>query len=78
MWELGYITLRSAKWRGYLVGQFHSVYEHSFLHPKHSTHPKDHGGVRLPTRRMGKVCKQPGSATHREELRLQLPLCLSR
>lgn len=28
MWELGYITHRSAKWRNYLVGQFGSVYEH--------------------------------------------------
>lgn len=50
MWELGYITLRSAKWRGYLVGQCHSVYEHSFLYPKQSAHLKDHGGVRLPAR----------------------------
>lgn len=28
MWELGCITHRSAKWRGYLVGPFGSVYEH--------------------------------------------------
>lgn len=28
MWELGYITPRSAKWRNYLVGQFGSVYKH--------------------------------------------------
>lgn len=28
MWELGYITHRSAKWHVYRVGQFRGVYEH--------------------------------------------------
>lgn len=67
MWELGYITHRSAKWRNYLVGQFGSVLRtQNFLHPKPSAHLKEaggkrgHGGVQVPTRRVSEGWKQPG------------------
>lgn len=67
MWELGYITHRSAKWRNYLVGQFGSVYEHRISSaqslaciPKEAGRKRGHGGVRAPTRRVSEGCKEPG------------------
>lgn len=38
MWELGYITHRSAKRRGYLVGPFGSVYEHRIPYTQSIVH----------------------------------------
>lgn len=47
MWELGYITHRSAKWRNYLVGQFGSVYEHRISSAQSLARiPKEAGGKR--------------------------------
>ena len=73
MWELGCITHRSARRRGYLVGPFGSVYEHRIPYSQSIAHT-----ARIPVESdcppEGRARrKQPGSAALPEEPLLQLP-----